>query len=263
MGEDMAQSAQGDSGRYQDDNSAIIDRWVAEGWEWGKPIDHEQFVAARHGDWQILLTPTKPVPRDWFPADLKGVRVLGLASGGGQQMPILTAASARCTVLDYSEAQLEGERVVARREGYGIECVRADMTRPLPFADASFDLVVNPVSMCYVRGIESIFKEISRVLRPGGALLTGQDTGINYVVDDREERIVRGLPYDPVADPALREEALAADDGLQFSHLPGEEIGAIVSAGLRVTDIFDDCNDSGRLARLGIPSFLAIRAVKD
>lgn len=126
MGEDMAQSAQGDSGRYQDDNSAIIDRWVAEGWEWGKPIDHEQFVAARHGDWQILLTPTKPVPRDWFPADLKGMRVLGLASGGGQQMPILTAAGARCTVLDYSEAQLEGERVVARREGYGIECVRAD-----------------------------------------------------------------------------------------------------------------------------------------
>ena len=77
---------------YQDINSQTIDRWIDEGWEWGQPIDHETYLRAKNGDWQVLLTPTKPVPREWF-GDLTGKRVLGLASGGGQQMPIFTAAS--------------------------------------------------------------------------------------------------------------------------------------------------------------------------
>lgn len=82
-------------------NTETIDRWVAEGWQWGTPVDHGTFLRALAGDWRIVLTPRKPVPRSWFPP-LEGTRVLGLASGGGQQMPILTAAGARYTVLDYS-----------------------------------------------------------------------------------------------------------------------------------------------------------------
>ena len=101
---------------YQDANAAVIDRWIAEGWEWGKPIDHETYLQAQNGQWSVVLTPTKPVPREWF-GDLKGKKLLGLASGGGQQMPVFTAAGAECTVLDYSEKQLESEQAVAEREG--------------------------------------------------------------------------------------------------------------------------------------------------
>ena len=108
---------------YQDVNAETIDRWVREGWEWGVPVSHETFVKAKRGEWDVVLTPTKPVPRSWF-GELSGKRVLGLASGGGQQMPIFAAAGAVCTVLDYSQAQLENERIVAEREGYGIEIVR-------------------------------------------------------------------------------------------------------------------------------------------
>jgi len=61
----------------------------------------KQFTSALNGNWSVLLTPTKPVPREWFP-ELKDCKVLGLASGGGQQMPIFAAAGADCTVLDYS-----------------------------------------------------------------------------------------------------------------------------------------------------------------
>ena len=130
---------------YQDANAAVIDRWIAEGWEWGKPVDHQTFVQAKNGQWSVVLTPTKPVPCEWF-GDLKGKKLLGLASGGGQQMPIFTAAGAECTVLDYSEKQLESERFVAEREGYRINIVRADMTKPLPFADSFFDIIFHPVS---------------------------------------------------------------------------------------------------------------------
>ena len=84
---------------YTDINAETIDRWVENGWEWGVPISQEQFRAAVSGDWQMLLTPVKPVPREWFPP-LRGTKVLGLASGGGQQMPIFAAQGAECTVLD-------------------------------------------------------------------------------------------------------------------------------------------------------------------
>ena len=97
---------------YQDINAATITRWIEDGWEWGKPIDHNTYAKALAGEWDILLTPTRPVPHSWFPEDLRGLRVLGLASGGGQQMPILTARGARCTVLDYTPAQLDADRTV-------------------------------------------------------------------------------------------------------------------------------------------------------
>jgi len=51
---------------YQQINADTIDRWVAEGWEWGKPTSHEAFLAAKEGVWDMLLTPTKPVPKNWF-----------------------------------------------------------------------------------------------------------------------------------------------------------------------------------------------------
>ena len=124
---------------YPDINAATIDRWVEEGWEWGKPISHEVYEQAVNGNWDVLLTPTKPVPHEWF-GELKGKQVLGRASGGGQQMPIFAALGAECTVLDYSPRQLESEAQVARREGYDITIIRADMTKPLPFPDEAFNL---------------------------------------------------------------------------------------------------------------------------
>ena len=125
---------------YQDKNAETIDRWIEEGWEWGTPIDHETYERAKSGEWDVVLTPTKPVPHAWF-GDLKGKKILGLASGGGQQMPIFAALGAECTVFDYSQKQLESERLVAEREGYEIRIIRGDMTKPLPFEDGEFDLI--------------------------------------------------------------------------------------------------------------------------
>lgn len=78
---------------YTSINSRFVDAWVEGGWEWGLPIDHEAFIKAKEGDWSVVLTPTLPVPRAWF-SDLEGKRVLGLASGGGQQIPIFSAGGA-------------------------------------------------------------------------------------------------------------------------------------------------------------------------
>ncbi|MGZ1248490.1 class I SAM-dependent methyltransferase, partial [Lactobacillus delbrueckii subsp. bulgaricus] len=86
----------------------------------------------------------------------------------------------------YSDQQLESERLVAEREGYDIDIVKADMTQPLSFADESFDMIIQPVANCYVEKVKPIWKECYRVLKKGGVLLVGLDNGINYLFDSED-----------------------------------------------------------------------------
>jgi len=246
---------------YQDINADTIDRWVREGWEWGRPISHEVYARALAGEWDVLLTPTKPVPHEWL-GDLEGKRVLGLASGGGQQMPVFAALGAVCTVLDYSSLQLESERQVAEREGYDMRIVRADMTKPLPFADGEFDLVFHPVSNCYVEEVLPIWRECFRVLRPGGRLLSGTDHYLNYIVDSDETRIVNRLPFNPLRNPEQMRQLEADDAGVQFSHSLEEQITGQLRAGFVLRDLYEDTNGEGRLHQMDIPTFLAMLSVK-
>ena len=246
---------------YQEINAGVIDGWCREGWEWGQPISHQAYQDALHGRWEVYLTPTKPVPHAWF-GELAGKRVLGLASGGGQQIPIFSALGARCTVLDYSPRQCESERLVAEREGYQVTVVQGDMTHPLPFADGAFDLIFHPVSNCYVEEVRPIFRECYRVLKQGGLFLGGYDTGINYAFDDDEERITYSLPLNPLKDAALYEASLRNDWGIQFSHTLEEQLGGQLQAGFRLTDLYEDTNGQGNLHRHNIPSFIATRCVK-
>ncbi len=73
-----------------------------------------------------FLLQQKQSPHGWF-GNLKGKKVLGLASGGGQQIPIFSALGAECTVLDYSGEQCQREREIAEREGYDVEILQFDM----------------------------------------------------------------------------------------------------------------------------------------
>lgn len=247
---------------YQDINKETINRWANEGWQWAQPISHEEYVAATQGHWNIVLTPLKNVPKEWF-GDLKGKKVLGLASGGGQQMPILTAAGAVCTVMDYSDKQLETERMVAKREGYDIEIIEADMTKRFPFEDETFDLIVHPVSNCYVEDVDHVFKESYRVLKKGGVMLSGLGNEINYIVDNDEREIVWKMPFNPLKDEKAMAFMQEEQCGVQFSHDMSEQIGGQLRAGFRLVDLYEDTNGEGRLHDLNIKTYIATKSVKD
>jgi len=252
---------------YTDINAREIDSWVEDGWEWSLPISHEDYIKAKNGQWNVVLTPSKPVPVDWFTpfyknSSLDSVKILGLASGGGQQMPVFAALGADCTVLDYSHKQLDNERMVSERECYPINIIRADMTKRLPFDDDSFDLIFHPVSNCYVEDVYHVWNECFRVLKKGGVLLSGMNYGLDYLVEEDNPRlIVNKLPYNPLRDEELYKRCLEKDEpDYQFSHTIEEQIGGQLKAGLILTHLYEDTDNEG----IGefIPNYIATRAVK-
>jgi len=91
-----------------------------------------------------------------------------LASGGGQQVPILAAAGANVVSFDLSDAQLATDRMVAEREGLAIRFVRGDMADLSAFEDAGFDLIFHPASNVFVPDVCVVWRECFACCAPGG-----------------------------------------------------------------------------------------------
>lgn len=248
-------------------NQRAWDREVERKNKWTLPVSSEEVEAARRGQWQVVLTPIKPVPRDWFPADLSGVKVLGLASGGGQQGPIFAAAGADVTILDNSPKQLEQDRMVAERDGLTLRTVQGDMADLSWCGDDEFDVIFHPVANCFVPDILPVWREAHRVLRPGGVLMAGFANPAMFIFDDPWEagrlEVMYKLPYDERVSISeeKRRELIDNEEPLLFSHTLEAQIGGQLAAGLVLTGLYEDGRPYQRLAEY-MPTFLATRAVK-
>ena len=241
-------------------NRAAWDALVEQGNEWTVPVSPEAIEAARQGRWEIVLTPTKPVPRTWL--EVEGRHVLCLASGGGQQAPILAAAGATVTVLDNSPRQLERDAKMAERHGLPITTVLGDMANLDVFEDDSFDLIVHPCSNCFVPDILPVWREAFRVLRRGCCLIAGFTNPAMYLFDlDLAEtkgmlEVRHALPFsDGPRDPS---------EPMEFSHSLELQIGGQIAAGFSIIGFYEDAHvggDSNVLNRY-MPMFIATRALK-
>lgn len=252
-------------------NRAAWDREVEGGNRWTVPVDEETVAAARRGVWAILLTPSRPVPRAWFP-DLEDADVLCLASGGGQQGPVLAAAGSRVTVFDNSPRQLDRDRRVAMRHTLSLSTVEGDMADLSTFPDRSFDLIFHPVSNCFVPDVRSVWAEAFRVLRAGGPLLAGFNNPAVYLFDydlaDCEGilQVKYALPYSDLTSPSAEETRRYIETGtpLEFSHTLEDQIGGQLDAGFVLTDLYEDACPAGEGDLLNdfMSPFVATRALK-
>jgi len=258
--------------RIADHNRKAWDAMGEKGSPWAKAVSSDEVARARAGDLAIVLTPVKRVPADWL-GDVRGRDVLCLASGGGQQAPLLAAAGARVTSWDNSPQQLALDRHVAEREGLALETRQGDMRDLSGLDDGSIDLIVQPVATCFVPDVRAVWRECARVLRPGGRLLTGVINPVFFIFDpdlsDGEGRLVvrHPLPYREDAPETMapgRRAEVAAGDPMEFSHSLTDLIQGQIAAGLTLRDLYEDGWEDASPQPLNVylPTFLATLAEK-
>ena len=247
-------------------NRVAWDRLVDSDNEWSRPVGPEVVARARAGDWSVVLVGHEPMPREWLPAELSGVRVLCLASGGGQQAPILAAAGATVTVFDNSPKQLARDEEVAARDGLVLRTVLGDMRDLGVFGDAGYDVIVNPVSNLFCPDLTPVWEEAFRVLRPGGTLVTGFMNPDVYIFDevalDRRELVVsHRLPFSSLDLSDSDRERAYGDGPIEYSHSLTAQIGGQLAAGFLLAGFYEDVDPGSPLADR-IPSYIATRAIK-
>jgi ubiquinone/menaquinone biosynthesis C-methylase UbiE len=244
-------------------NKSAWDNYVDKKDRWTIPVSEEELEQVKKGIWSIVLTPNKTVPHDWFP-DLKGLKILGLASGGGQQGPILATLGADVTIFDNSEKQLEQDKVLSDKLNLDIKTVQGDMKDLGVFEDHSFDLIFNPCSIVFVDNVLPIWKECFRVLKPGGILMTGLINPISFQIDEESLKLIYKQPFSDLHSlpPEKLEELKNNKEALVFGHSLTDQIGGQLDAGFMVTAMFEDTWDVEHKMDEFLPSFIGTRAVK-
>ncbi len=181
-------------------------------------------------------------PRGWLGSSIAGFKVLCLAAGGGRQSALYAAAGARVTVVDISGEMLTLDRQVAEERSLDVRAIQASMDALPMLGDGEFDIVIQPVSTCYVADVGPVFREVARVTRPGGLYVSQHKTPTSLQTELRPdgEGYRLGEPYYregplPAAEPCRTREP----GTLEFLHRWEELIGGICRAGFAVEDLVE------------------------
>lgn len=208
---------------------------------WDERAHRRQTFARPAKDEEFEGDPLKAMdPRGWMGGSVVGKRMMCLGAGGGRQGPLYAHAGAVVTVVDLSEAQLEIDRRVAAERSLRIRTVRASMDDLSMFADASFDVVVQPVSSCYIPDVTPMFTHVARVLIDGGLYISQHKQPASLQADVRPSRhgyeliepYYRTGPLPQVTGSKHRE-----DGTLEYLHRWEQLVGGMCRAGFVIDDL--------------------------
>lgn len=210
-------------------------------------------------------------PRGWLGKSVHGQRVLCLAAGGGLQSVLLASAGAEVTVVDLSPAMLEQDRHMAATHGLTLRLIEGSMDDLSALGDACFDVVIQPVSTCYVPDIGRVYKEVARVTVVSGLYLSQHKQPASlqasalpgpqgYTINDAYYR-------DEPLPPTLGEHEHRERGAIEFLHRWEQLIGGLCRSGFVIEDL-QEPNYADPMANAGtfrhrsqfIPPYVAIKA---
>jgi SAM-dependent methyltransferase len=168
--------------------------------------------------------------------------LLCLAAGGGKHGPLYAAAGAIVTVLDISPAMLELDRQVAAERRIELTTVQGSMDQMPMFAAGQFDMVIHPVSTCYVPDVRPVYGEIARITRAGGLYISQHKSPVSLQTDTRPARrgyeliepYYRTGPLPEVVGSPHREPGT-----LEYLHRWEELLGQMCRAGFAIEDLVE------------------------
>ena len=178
----------------------------------------------------------------WLGPDIRGRKLLCLAAGGGKHGPLYAQAGAIVTVVDISPAMLELDRAVAAERSLALRTIETSMDQLAMFQPGEFEIVIHPVSTCYVPEIAPVYREVARITAPGGIYISQHKTPTNLQAEqtpatrgyELSEPYYRSGPLPPVLGSRLREEGT-----LEFLHRWEEILGHLCRNGFVIEDVVE------------------------
>ena len=178
----------------------------------------------------------------WLDGGVAGKRLLCLAAGGGRQAVQYAAAGARVTVVDISAEMLALDRAVAGEKDLAVETVQASMDDLSMLPPRAFDVVIQPVSTCYLPDVQAVYRQVARVTAAGGLYISQhkQPASLQAHVSPSPrgyeliEPYYRAGPLPPVTGSIHREAGT-----LEFLHRWEELIGGMCRAGFVIEDLIE------------------------
>lgn len=237
---------------------------------WNAMVERRQRFTAPARDRDVAEWQAVGDADSWLPGSLAGMRLLCLGGGGGSQSAVYAAAGAEVTVVDLSPAMLALDRQVAAERRYQVRTIETSMDDLSMLEAAAFDVVVQPVSTCYVPDILAVYRQVARVIRNGGLYLSQHKQPASLQADVKpaaggyllREAYYRQGPLPPVEGSQHREEGT-----LEFLHRWEDLIGGLCRCGFVVEDLVEPCHarpdaDSGTFAYRSayLPPYVRIRA---
>src|SRR5688572_24794515 len=203
-------------------------------------------------------------PCGWIERPVTGKRILCLAAGGGKHGPLFAKAGAIVTVVDISPEMLALDRKVSAEFGVAVRAIEASMDDLSMLADGSFEVVVQPVSTCYVPEVRKVYAEVARVLVDGGLYISQHKQPASL----QAEAVWNGRGY-VVTEPYQRNGPLPVMEGdfghrergaMEFIHSWEDLVGGMCRSGLVIEDLIEPRHIDQR-ARYLAP-FVTIKALR-
>ncbi|MEL6111067.1 MAG: class I SAM-dependent methyltransferase [Planctomycetota bacterium] len=183
----------------------------------------------------------------WLGESIAGQKVLCLAAGGGRQSSLYAAAGAEVTVVDLSGAMLELDRQVAAERGIPMRILQANMEDLSGLRDAEFDIVIQPVSTCYVSAIDNVYREVARVTRASGLYISQHKQPTSLQADYQrgpEGYAIRHAYYRDAPVPRPRADSpvsrrLRESGAVEYLHRWEDLIGKLCRSGFVIEDLIE------------------------